>query len=128
MTNPRAFESENRLEMKSINHLQYLIVLALCLIGTLPLELVIGAKVYRKPLRLAISLIPIALLFSLFDIYSIHANWWYYAKRYVSGVTLPGKLPLEELLFFLIIPICALLTYEAVHVLLEPRQKRPTRR
>ena len=29
-------------------------------------------------------------------------------------MTLPGRLPLEELLFFLVIPVCAVLTLEAV--------------
>ncbi|MGC8480797.1 MAG: lycopene cyclase domain-containing protein [Acidimicrobiales bacterium] len=96
------------------NHIQYLVVLGLCLVGTLPLELLIGARVYRQPRRLLITLVPVAVVFSLFDIGSIHWHWWHYAHRYVSDINLPGDLPLEELLFFIVIPICSLLTYEAV--------------
>jgi lycopene cyclase domain-containing protein len=96
------------------NHLQYLVVLGLCLVGTLPLEFLIGARVYRQPRRLLLTIVPVAVVFSLFDIGSIHWHWWHYAQRYVSGINLPGALPLEELLFFIVIPICSLLTYEAV--------------
>jgi hypothetical protein len=32
----------------------------------------------------------------------------------MSGVLLPGRLPLEEALFFLVIPIAAILTYQSV--------------
>lgn len=96
------------------NHLQYLVVLGICLIGTLPLEFLIGARVYRQPRRLVLTLVPVAVVFSLFDIGSIHWHWWHYAHQYVSDINLPGELPLEELLFFIVIPICSLLTYEAV--------------
>jgi hypothetical protein len=36
----------------------------------------------------------------------------------VSGVTLPFSIPLEELLFFLVIPLCGLLTLNAVDTIL----------
>ena len=32
----------------------------------------------------------------------------------MSGLLLPGRLPLEELLFFVVVPLCAILTFEAV--------------
>ena len=100
-----------------MDHFQYLILLALCLIGTAPLELAIGARVYRQPQRLATSIIPVAFLFCLFDAASIHWQWWHYSTKFVSGIFLPGQLPLEEVLFFLVIPICGILTLEAVKTL-----------
>ena len=72
---------------------QYLILMGLCLLATLPLEFVFGARVWRRPRRLASALaIP----------------------KYVTGWKLPFDLPVEELVFFLVIPICSLLTLEAV--------------
>jgi hypothetical protein len=53
-------------------------------------------------------------VFGLWDVAAIHVGWWHYDARYLIGVTLPGRLPLEELLFFLVIPTCAVLTLEAV--------------
>ncbi len=95
-------------------HYQYLAELAACLLVTLPLEFLFGARVWRQPRRLALSVLPLALVFSMYDIYSIRAGWWYYAARYVTGIDLPGHLPIEEVLFFIVVPICAILSFEAV--------------
>ena len=94
----------------------YLLILAGCIVGTLPLELVLGTRVYARWRRLLVALVPVVLVFGAWDIAAIHARWWHYDQRYLVGVTLPGRLPLEELLFFLVIPTCALLTLEAVRI------------
>lgn len=38
---------------------------------------------------------------------------------YVTGVALPVGVPLEELVFFVVIPLCALLSFESVRNLLD---------
>nr|MDQ6927903.1 lycopene cyclase domain-containing protein [Actinomycetota bacterium] len=48
------------------------------------------------------------------DIVAIARNHWTFNSRYVTGARLPGDLPIEELVFFIVIPICSLLTYETV--------------
>jgi len=99
--------------------LTYLLVLAACVIGTLPLEFVLHTRVYARWRRLLVALVPVAAIFGAWDLAAIHAHWWRYDPSYLVGVTLPGRLPLEELLFFLVIPTCAVLTLEAV------RARRP---
>ena len=91
----------------------YLAVLAGCLLGTLPLELVLRTRVYARPLRLLLTLLPVVAVFVVWDLLAIRAGHWSYDPRQVTGVQL-GDLPLEELLFFLVIPVCAVLTLEAV--------------
>ena len=91
----------------------YLAVLAACVLGTLPLELVLHARVYTRPRRLALTLLPVLVVFLTWDVLAIRAGHWDYDPDQVTGVRL-GVLPLEELLFFLVIPICAILTLEAV--------------
>jgi lycopene cyclase domain-containing protein len=100
-------------------HALYLLILLACLVGTAPLELFLHTRVYARALRLVLTLVPVAVVFAAWDIGAIHAGWWHYDARYLVGVTLPGRLPLEELLFFLVIPTCAVLTLEAV------RARRP---
>jgi hypothetical protein len=39
-------------------------------------------------------------------------------------VTIPFQLPIEEVLFFLVIPVCGLLTYNAVSAILERFNRR----
>jgi lycopene cyclase domain-containing protein len=99
-----------------LSHLTYLLILAGCLLGTLPLELVLGVRVYAQWRRLLLTLLPVVLVFGGWDEYAIHRGLWSYDGHYLIGLALPGRLPLEELLFFLVIPTCALLTYEAVLV------------
>jgi lycopene cyclase domain-containing protein len=95
----------------------YLLVLAGCVLVTLPLELVLGARVYRRPRRLLLTLLPVLVVFLSWDAFAIHAGQWSYHRLVGARV---GNLPVEELLFFVVIPTCAVLTLEAV------RRRRPT--
>lgn len=101
-----------------MDHWQYMIVLGLCVIITAPLEL-FGAGVYRQPRRMLLSIIPMALLFLLWDAVAIAGQVWTYDPRYISGIQIPFALPLEEVLFFIVIPLCGLLTYSAVSAILD---------
>ena len=94
-------------------HLTYLGVLAGCLAGTAPLELLLHTRVYRRRRRLAAALLPGLILGTVWDLYAVHAGQWRFAGRYLIGWRIAG-LPVEELLFFLVIPTCAVLTLEAV--------------
>jgi lycopene beta-cyclase len=104
-----------------VDRFQYLLVLGLCLVGTLPLELLLGVRVWRRPARLARSVLPVAAAFVVYDLLAIEAGWWGYSERYTTGVMVLPSLPLEELLFFLVIPVCGVLTIEAVRVTLRRR-------
>ncbi|MGH9122335.1 MAG: lycopene cyclase domain-containing protein [Acidimicrobiales bacterium] len=95
-----------------MDHAQYLLVLAFCVVATLPLEVV--ARVWRRPVRLAKAVVLPLVIFSAWDIAAIAHHQWSFASRYITGVKLPGGLPLEEVLFFLVVPTCAILTFETV--------------
>ncbi|AZL10305.1 lycopene cyclase domain-containing protein [Brevibacterium aurantiacum] len=92
---------------------EYLLLMGACLLITLPLELLFSARIYRRPKLLLGSLIPVVIVFSLWDIVAIGRDHWTYNPQFVTGIHL-GNLPLEELVFFIVIPVCALLSYEAV--------------
>ena len=91
----------------------YLMVLAVCLLGTLPLELVLHTRVYGRPRRLLLTLLPVVAVFVGWDVLAIRAGHWGYDPRQTTGVRF-GNVPLEEVAFFVVIPICAILTLEAV--------------
>lgn len=94
----------------------YLLVLLGCLLGTLPLEIFLGVRVYRSWPRLLLALVPVVVVFVAWDVAAIAAGHWHYDARQMTGLTLPGRLPIEELLFFLVVPTCAILGFEAVRV------------
>ena len=101
---------------------QYLALMALCVILTLPLEFVLRARVYRRPLRLLPALLPTVVVFTIWDVVGILRGHWTYSPRFTTGIHL-GVMPLEELVFFIVIPICGLLTYEAVGDVLRRARK-----
>jgi lycopene cyclase domain-containing protein len=100
---------------------QYLLLLGACLAGTLPLELLLGVRVWRRPARLAKAVLPVTLAFSLWDVLAIRGRLWSYAPRYTTGWEVGFGLPIEELAFFVVIPICGILSVEAVRVRLGER-------
>ena len=75
------------------------------------------ARVYRRPVRLVLALLPTLAVFVAWDLLGIVRGHWSYSERFTSGIML-GIMPLEELVFFLVIPICGLLTLEAVRWML----------
>jgi lycopene cyclase domain-containing protein len=96
-----------------MDHLQYLILMGGCLAVTAPLELS-GARVYRQAARLARAVLPVALVFLVWDALAIAGHVWSYNPRYVTGIRLPFGIPVEELVFFLVVPVCGILTYAGV--------------
>ena len=100
-----------------MDHFQYLLLMAFCLLLTAPLE-PLGARAYRQPARLARAVLPVAAAFLAWDAIAIAAGVWTYNPRYVTGLRLPLRIPVEELAFFLVVPVCAILTYECVQALL----------
>ena len=95
---------------------QYLVILAGCVLITAPLE-ILGEGVYRQPVRLLRAMTPVVAIFLIWDAVAISLHIWSYNPRYVSGIEVPF-MPLEELLFFIVIPLCGLLTYNAVTAIL----------
>lgn len=92
---------------------QYLLIMAACVAITLPLEFVFRACVYRRPGRLLRAMWLPLVLFIAWDLVAIARGHWSFDDRWVTGWRFPGDLPVEEVAFFVVIPLCALLTFEA---------------
>jgi lycopene beta-cyclase len=111
-------------EVGGLDHFQYLFLMACCLLITLPLEFVLSARVYRRAAGLAFAIIPVVIIFSIWDIVGILRDHWSYSTRFTTGWTVIFGMPVEELVFFVVVPICGLLTYEAVGYVLTLLQRR----
>jgi lycopene cyclase domain-containing protein len=97
-----------------MRHLGYLGMLAFCLLGTAPLELLLHVGVYRRWRRLVLTVLPVLVVFVTWDLWAIHRGQWSFDPAQTLGVDLPGGLPIEELAFFVVVPLAAVLTLEAV--------------
>ena len=97
-----------------MGHFSYLAVMAFILLGAGWLEFGLRTRVLRRWRRLALSVLPVAMLFALWDVYAISAGHWWFDESLITGIRLAGDLPLDEVVFFLLVPVAAILTLEAV--------------
>jgi lycopene cyclase domain len=52
-------------------------------------------------------------VFAAWDVIATARGHWWFSARFTLGARILG-LPVEEWLFFLVVPACAVLTYEAL--------------
>ena len=97
-----------------MSHLSYVAVLAFVVVGTAWLEVALRTRVARRWRRLLLAVVPVVVVFSAWDLYAIAAGHWTFDPERTTGVLLPGGLPLDEVLFFVVVPVAAVLTLEAV--------------
>ena len=101
-----------------MRHFAYLFVLAGCLAAALWLEPVLKVRVFRRWRRLLLTLLPVVAIFVLWDLAAIADGHWRFDPAQTTGIVLPGGLPLDEVLFFVVVPVCAILGFEAVRKVL----------
>ena len=97
-----------------MRHLTYLAVLCGCLLGAVWVEPVLHVHVVRRWRRVAITLAVVVVIFGGWDVAAVTGGHWRYDPEQTLGVRLLAGLPLEELLFFLVVPFAAILGFEAV--------------
>jgi lycopene cyclase domain-containing protein len=92
----------------------YVAVLIFVILGSIWLEVFLRTRVLRRPKRLLLAIVPVLLPFLIWDAYAISQGHWYFTESRILGVYLPAGIPLDELLFFIVIPFASILTLEAV--------------
>jgi lycopene cyclase domain-containing protein len=97
-----------------VRHLSYLGVLLFIVVGTAWLEALLRTRVYARPRRLLLTVLPVVAVFVVWDLYAIASGHWTFDPEQTTGILFPGGLPLDEVLFFVVVPLAALLTLEAV--------------
>ena len=99
-------------------------MLAFVLLASGWLEWAFDLRVYRNPKRLLATVAIAAPPFILWDAFAIAQGHWFFDRSQMLGIIGPLNIPLEEYLFFLIIPIAAVLTLEGVTRFLDIVRKR----
>lgn len=94
-------------------HWSYVAMLAVSLACTLVLVPVFGLTVLRQPARLALTVLAAGTPFLVWDLWATHEGHW----SFDPDQTLPWRVagvPLEEVAFFVVIPVVSVLTLEGV--------------
>jgi len=92
----------------------YMAMLLFVICGSFWLEIVLKVGVLRRIKRAAMSIAPVSLLFLIWDAYAIRQGHWFFDREKILGIYGPFDIPLEEFLFFIIVPLAAIMTIEAV--------------
>ena len=92
----------------------YLAMLAFVVLASWWLEIVFKLRVLRNPRRLGLTLLIAIPVFIVWDAFAIAQGHWFFDYGQMTGIIGPLGVPLEEYLFFIIIPIAAVLTWEGV--------------
>ena len=84
------------------------------MIGSFWLEVVLKIGVLRRFKRVVLSILPVSIFFLIWDAYAIEKGHWFFDEKQMIGVVGPFDIPLEEFLFFIVVPLAAIMTIEAV--------------
>jgi len=110
-----------------VGEASYLAMLGFVLIASGWLEWAFDLRVLRNPKRLLATIGIAAPPFILWDAWAISQGHWFFDRAQMVGIIGPLNIPLEEYLFFIIIPVAAVLTLEGVNRFLDdvvPRFRR----
>ncbi len=94
-------------------HYTYFLILAASLAGPLALSFDKKVAFYSKWKFLFPALLIPATFYILWDIYFTSLGVWSFNEQYISGIKL-ANLPIEEVLFFFVVPYCCLFIYECI--------------
>ncbi|MBN2119517.1 MAG: lycopene cyclase domain-containing protein [Candidatus Omnitrophica bacterium] len=70
-------------------------------------------KFWRNWRALVLSLFLVVVIFGLWDVFATYRGHWHFDKDAVYPLRLIN-LPLEEVLFFVVIPFCCIFTWEVI--------------
>lgn len=91
----------------------YLIILIFSLAGPLAMSFEKNLRLYKRWKYLLSAISITMLIFVVWDIIFTHMGYWFFNPIYNSGVYI-NELPLEEYLFFMVIPYACAFSFYAV--------------
>ena len=94
-------------------HYTYFFILAASLAGPLALSFDKKVAFYKRWKYLFPAMIFPALFYIAWDIFFTSKGVWHFNEKYITGIKIVN-LPVEEVLFFLLVPYCCVFIYECV--------------
>ena len=102
----------------TLENWSYIAMLLFVIAGSWWLEFAFKLQVLRRPRQILLAIFPVSIFFLAWDAFAIKLEHWSFDKQQILGIYGPFNVPLEEYLFFFIIPLAAVLTLEGVKVVL----------
>jgi lycopene cyclase domain-containing protein len=93
----------------------YFLILALSLAGPLFLSFDKKVAFYKKWKYVFAAMLLPAVFYIVWDIWFTKIGIWSFNEKYITGLNFFG-LPIEEILFFLVVPYCCTFIYECIKI------------
>lgn len=103
----------------ALENWSYVAMLLFVIVGSWWLEFAFRIKVLRKPRLVFSAILPVSIFFLAWDAFAIKQEHWTFDPDQTLGIYGPFEVPLEEYLFFFIIPLAAILTLEGVKTVMK---------
>ena len=97
-----------------MSHLSYVGVLVCIVMGSGWLEFFLRTHVLHRGWRFLLCIIPGLVLFICWDAYAIAQGHWFFDLQRLLGWEVIAGAPIDEVLFFIVVPLASVLTLEAV--------------
>ncbi len=97
--------------MENLHYLYVLIFISICAVGVnfgFRLQISRSFKLFLKTDAL------ILIIYLIWDSWAVLKGSWYFDSDQILGFKLFNKLPIEEVLFFVVVPLMTVLTYLAL--------------
>jgi lycopene cyclase domain-containing protein len=106
-------------------HYTYLLILAGSILGPLALSFDKKVAFYKKWKHLFKAMMLPAVFYILWDMLFTKQGVWSFNENYITGLKL-YNLPIEEVLFFFVVPYCCVFIYECVRCYFPSLQNHST--
>ena len=94
-------------------HYTYFVILAASLVGPLALSFDKKVGFYKNWKHVFLAMVLPALFYIIWDVYFTAIDVWQFNSTYIIGTKFLG-LPIEEWLFFIVVPYCCTFIYECI--------------
>ena len=97
-----------------MRHFAYLAVIIFVAICALGINLGFRLKSFKLFPALAKTQIAILVIYLSWDSWAIARDNWFFDKRQILDIDLLPKVPIEEVLFFIVVPLATIFSYQAL--------------
>ena len=97
-----------------MTHLSYMAVIAFVSICALGVNFAFRLRIARHWRELLLTQFAILVIYLSWDTWAIAKKNWFFDTHQIVNVDVLPKVPLEELLFFIVVPLTIILSYQAL--------------
>ena len=97
-----------------MSHLSYLVVIIFVMMCAFGVNLGFRLRIGKRWRELLLTEIAILVIYLFWDTWAIAKKSWFFDTHQTVNIDLLPKVPIEEVLFFIIVPLMIIISYQAL--------------